>query len=208
MNPDRKEELKLEAKLEAYERGLIEEGINRRESRKNVSFLSFVLKSFEISKYETIYDLCCGKGILGRYFSSLGKDVIAVDHHQNRYLREHPFQETERYHFQTSDLWEEYSLQPYSLVLSLHACGNLTDRVIELSVASQSDVAVMTCCHEKRIFFPDLLEGTSHTNEDKSYRQDRIRVNYLSKQGYETSIFTVPEDITPKNRILLGKYRS
>ena len=49
-------------------------------------------------------------------------------------------------------LWEgsleQVALHEGDVVVSIHACGALTDTVIELATAARSRLAVMPCCHD------------------------------------------------------------
>jgi Methyltransferase domain len=43
----------------------------------------------------------------------------------------------------------ELSLGPGDLLISVHACGALTDRVLERALAARCRVAVVPCCHDE-----------------------------------------------------------
>ena len=45
---------------------------------------------------------------------------------------------------------DEVEILPGDVVVSSHACGALTDRVLERAVAARARVAVLPCCHELR----------------------------------------------------------
>jgi hypothetical protein len=92
------------------------------------------------------------------------------------------------------------ALQRDDLVVSVHACGGLTDLVLARAVTAGARVAVLPCCH-------DLDGGESGGLQgwlDGPLAQDVVRVNRLRACGYRVFTQLIPGDITPKNRLLLG----
>ena len=65
---------------------ILKAGIKKRELDKNLSFAHLVENEFTLERYNQIYDLCCGKGILGRYLSRIGYNVVGIDHHYSSKL--------------------------------------------------------------------------------------------------------------------------
>ena len=86
------------------------------------------------------------------------------------------------------------------LIVSSHACGRLTDRVIDRAVAVRARVAVLPCCHD----FATCDAGAIAGWVDRPVAIDIMRAVRLEQQGYRTWTQTIPADITPKNRLLLG----
>ena len=115
-----------------------------KEFKKKSSFISFINSFFDIGKYDVIYDLCCGKGMVADYFLRQGYSAIPIDKKANNRAI---------VNVQEQDIFKLRMLQPSSLVLAMHACGTLTDRVIELSIESENDFAVVSCCHSDKIYF-------------------------------------------------------
>ena len=93
------------------------------------------------------------------------------------------------------------ALGPEDLVVSAHACGGLTDRVLELAVAAGARVAVLPCCHDLKAGDLGGLEGWL----DGSLAMDAARVAWLRQRGYRVLTQTIPSEITPKNRLLLAE---
>jgi hypothetical protein len=87
------------------------------------------------------------------------------------------------------------------LVVSSHACGNLTDVVLDLAVAAQAKVAVLPCCHHLRTGDTGGLSGWV----DRSAAIDIVRAVRLAQRGYRIWTQTIPVGITPKNRLLIGE---
>jgi hypothetical protein len=89
------------------------------------------------------------------------------------------------------------------LVVSSHACGQLTDVVLARAVAARARVAVLPCCHNFRASPPGMLANWV----DGALAIDIRRAIWLEQQGYRIWTHTIPASITPKNRLLLGEPR-
>ena len=89
---------------------------------------------------------------------------------------------------------------PTDVVMSSHACGALTDRVLARAVAARARVAVLPCCHDLASGDAGALSGWV----DGTLAIDIVRAMRLEQQGYRVWTQTIPADITPKNRLLLG----
>ena len=86
------------------------------------------------------------------------------------------------------------------LVVSSHACGALTDVVLQRAVAARARVAVLPCCHDLAVCDRGELDGWL----DGPLAIDVTRAVRLREQGYQVWTRAIPADITPKNRLLLG----
>ncbi|OJY22382.1 MAG: methyltransferase domain-containing protein [Myxococcales bacterium 68-20] len=96
---------------------------------------------------------------------------------------------------------EEVELHEDDVVVSTHACGALTDLVLARAVAARARVAVLPCCHDADTCDAGALEGWV----DISLAIDTTRARWLAAQGYTVHTQLVPEQITPKNRLLMGE---
>lgn len=92
-------------------------------------------------------------------------------------------------------------LQRGDLVVSVHACGGLTDLVLDRAVAAGARVAVLPCCHDLRSGDLGGLKGWL----EGPLAMDAARVARLRSQGYRVFTQLIPGDITPKNRLLLAE---
>ena len=63
---------------------------------------------------------------------------------------------------------EDVPIAPADLVVSCHACGALTDAVIERAAAARARVAVLPCCHDHARGDAPAPAGLSHLDEDDS----------------------------------------
>ncbi len=86
------------------------------------------------------------------------------------------------------------------VVVSSHACGNLTDRVLERAAAARARVAVLPCCHDLAKNDGGGLSGWV----DGSLAIDIMRAMRLEQHGYRVWTQVIPADITPKNRLLIA----
>ena len=87
------------------------------------------------------------------------------------------------------------------LVVSVHACGALSDRVIARAVGARARVAVAPCCHDRATCDTGGLEGWM----DAALAIDATRALRLADAGYRIRTQQIPQAITPKNRLLLAE---
>lgn len=86
------------------------------------------------------------------------------------------------------------------VVVSSHACGALTDVVLDRAAAARARVAVLPCCHDVAVNDAGPLAGWV----DAALAIDIRRAHQLEGRGYRVWTQTIPAAITPKNRLLLG----
>ncbi|MGE3166796.1 MAG: methyltransferase [Planctomycetota bacterium] len=90
--------------------------------------------------------------------------------------------------------------EPRSLVACVHGCGELTDIALSLAITTASAVAVLPCCHD---FDRSDTAGLSGWL-DVPLAIDVTRAARLAASGYVVRTATIPVEITPRNRLLLG----
>jgi len=86
------------------------------------------------------------------------------------------------------------------VIVSSHACGVLTDVVLERASAARARVAVLPCCHDLAVCDWGELDGWL----DGPLAIDVMRAVRLKDEGYQVWTRSIPVEITPKNRLLLG----
>ncbi len=96
---------------------------------------------------------------------------------------------------------ETVELRPDDVVVSAHACGRLTDKVLNAAMAANVDVAVLPCCHSHRNCDQGGLQGWLPPD----VAIDVVRAGRLRAAGYSVWTQTIPASITPKNRLLFGR---
>ena len=159
-----------------------------------------------------IVDLACGHGLLAHLLLILDNSsdsAIAVDKKIPENARKLSDQIVSawprlknRIAFVESPL-EEINVYPDDLVVSAHACGALTDLVIQKAVERHARVAVLPCCHDTKKSSTGNLEGWM----DGPLAVDVVRAMRLQAADYRIYTRKIPGDITPKNRLLMGEYQ-
>ncbi|HYP77283.1 MAG TPA: methyltransferase [Polyangiaceae bacterium] len=157
-----------------------------------------------------VLDLACGHGLLAQILLLLddsSPSALAVDARLPRSAR----QLSDRF----ARAWprlagrvelvqaEISSVQAAAgdLVVSCHACGSLTDGVLNQAIAAGARVAVLPCCHEKIENDQGGLSGWL----DPTLAIDVTRAARLRSHGFLVHTQTIPLAITPKNRLLLAE---
>ncbi len=156
-----------------------------------------------------VVDLACGHGLVAHLLLVLddsSPSAIAIDRRLPPSARAIAGALAEawprlrgRVELREEDL-ETVALGPGDLVVSTHACGALTDRVLARAVAARPRVAVLPCCHDERACDLGALGGWV----DASLANDVTRARRLAEAGYDVHTQLVPRAITEKNRLLLG----
>jgi SAM-dependent methyltransferase len=157
-----------------------------------------------------IVDLACGHGLLGQILLLLddsSPEVLAIDRRippsasaLERVLWQEWPRLAGRVRFVETDL-RDVPLRAGDLVVSAHACGGLSDLILERAVAAEACVAVLPCCHDLKNADLGGLEGWM----DGPLAMDATRVSRLRFQGYRVFTQVIPGDITPKNRLLMAE---
>jgi len=96
---------------------------------------------------------------------------------------------------------DEVDLRSGDLIVSAHACGSLTDRILDRAISIQARVAVLPCCHAEARCDIGGLGGWL----DNALAIDVTRAVRLQRHGYRIHTQGIPSDITPKNRLLLAE---
>ena len=125
-----------------------------------------------------------------------------------------------------------------TLLMGIHACGRLSDTIIDKAIDSNAPLALVPCCHSKKILTASQAEGfaallassssssssssnckaTAAAQQQQQQQQqqppipsytladfmDSIRKQRLVEAGYAVEEIWIPEEFTPKNRILLA----
>jgi hypothetical protein len=86
------------------------------------------------------------------------------------------------------------------VLVSCHACGPLTDQVIQLALGARARVVVLPCCQSTGKCDLGGLAGWL----DPALAIDVTRAAKLRAAGYRVHTQTIPVEITPKNRLLLA----
>lgn len=157
-----------------------------------------------------VVDLACGHGLLAHILLLLddsSPQALAVDVHlpdsadslaealQSDWPRLRG-----RIQFMAQSI-ETIEIDANDLLVSAHACGGLTDQVIQTAIMGRARVAVLPCCHDLERGDDGGLRGWM----DGPLAVDAARAARLRGAGYRVFTQTIPEAITPKNRLLLAE---
>jgi hypothetical protein len=96
---------------------------------------------------------------------------------------------------------EAVEVRASDVVVSSHACGALTDVVLERAAGARARVAVLPCCHQ--LDAPDARKLAGWM--DGALAVDVARAHRLEHHGYRVWTQTIAPGITPKSRLLLGQ---
>ncbi len=157
-----------------------------------------------------VVDLACGHGLLAHIMLLLddsSPEALAVDLDFNANTRrlsqiimDRWPRLKDRIHFVRSRI-ENFELGSDDLVVSVHACRGLTDTIIDSAARAGARLAVLPCCHDTKTGNLGGLEGWL----DGPLAIDVTRAVRLHTAGYTIMTRTIPEDITPKNRLLIAQ---
>ena len=172
-------------------------------------FFSRVRKSI---KRACVLDLCSGHGLLGILFAMFERrveKVVLVDirippsHHKllNCAISVAPWVANkidvriEKIHAHAD--WAQHD----SSVVSTHACGTLTDTCLEIALACGGPLAVLPCCYPRKACKAPLALQQAYGIKDA---HDIDRTYRLEKADYRVRWASIPAQITPMNRIMIG----
>ena len=96
---------------------------------------------------------------------------------------------------------EEVALDSGDVVVAVHACGRLSDVVLDRAAAARARVAVLPCCHDLDANDQGDLAGWV----DGPLAVDVVRALRLKERGYRIRTQSIAREITPKNRLLIGE---
>ncbi|MEO5821396.1 MAG: methyltransferase [Vicinamibacteraceae bacterium] len=95
---------------------------------------------------------------------------------------------------------EDVALSAEDLVVSCHACGALSDGVLDRAIGARARVAVLPCCHDHARGDAGDLAGWMPAD----LAIDATRAARLRHEGYRVWTKTIPAEVTPRNRLLIG----
>ena len=89
-----------------------------------------------------------------------------------------------------------------TLVCGLHACGGLSDIVIDVALEGSSALALVPCCHSTKQLHDEAAAAKVGLDE----AIDAARVRRLAAAGWTVERDTLcPREITPKNGLILAR---
>lgn len=119
-----------------------------------------------------------------------------------------------------------------TLLVGIHACGMLSDKIIQLAMEGNTPLALVPCCHSKKCLSADqsreFLQVLDHNEKAKDDISptlkkndlenihgtmdpinladfiDSYRIQLLKDAGFHVREVFIPKVFTPKNRILIA----
>jgi len=180
-----------------------------------------VIESFEFfalarkhARREVVADLCGGHGLVAVLFVMFERDVeraLVLDRARpdsfDRILlaaeQAAPWTKGRIDYLQGNLRNASKLLPPEAGLVSVHACGVRTDRVLELAIANHAPVAVMPCCHPVGTSRAPLAmkQALQHMAVDVH------RTYQLEAAGFHVRWSSVSARITRMNRVILARPR-
>jgi hypothetical protein len=156
-----------------------------------------------------VVDLAAGHGLLAHVMLLLddtSPNAVAVDRQPapsgakvHEALTEAWPRLAGRVHFAASRV-EEFELARGDVVVSSHACGPLTDAILDRAIAADARLAVLPCCQHLAHADARKLAGWV----DGALAVDIARAQRLEQRGYRVWTQTIAAGITAKGRLLLA----
>jgi hypothetical protein len=162
-------------------------------------------------RHQTMVDLCAGHGLAGLIFALCEptvERVELVDHKTpasfdriwKAFVDIAPWVR-EKVTYRETPLDGSLVLPEGASVLLVHACGALTDHGLQQAMNCGGAVAAMPCCYGKAE--PARVGGLSQPF-GREAAIDISRTYTLADAGYQVDWGSIPQAITPKNRVLIG----
>ena len=159
-----------------------------------------------VANVHTIVDCCSGNGLAGLVWGLEGeaRTVILVDKEKNS-----DFPPLMSWVNSQMDLSVQYhvlnleqeNIPEGDMLSAVHACGSLTDRIIQEGLRRRIPFAVMPCCYKDSMHLP---EGSLSYFQNKRDAIDAARIMAIQEQGYQVIIRSIDPTVTPMNRIIIG----
>jgi hypothetical protein len=198
----------------------LQDRLVRELGRQQVLPVKEILESFEFfqraRKYvraKSMANLCCGHGLTGILFALFERSVervMLVDQRElpsyaqvlDCAIRVGPWVE-DKVQFKILKMKNTAEhIEPCASIIATHACGSLSDRCIDCALQVQGAIALMPCCYPSRMC---AAPAAIHLAFGSELAFDIDRTYRLEAAGYSVRWDAIPKEITPMNRVLLGK---
>ena len=121
----------------------------------------------------SVLEVGCGKGIFAAQIAvETNRRVTGIDKDENLINRaREDYQSIESLFFESQDAFTYYPQERIETVISLHTCGTLTDRVMDLAAQNKADLVAVPCCY-------GLLERSLPSDFPRSFTLRKMRKIY------------------------------
>ncbi len=192
-------------------KAVIEAGIDEKEfyeakeffvKTKPIFHQYFDLKQGE--KLDYVIDFCSGNGLNGFFWllQQATDKVLFVDNKENSNFRKlETFLNLDKHDYYLSPEFIQIS-KTKTIVTAIHACGDLTDTLIDSAIKITKPYAVVPCCYSE-----------NNTVVDKKFLEyfttpceciDIARILKTQNSNYKALVREISKYVTDKNRILIG----
>ncbi len=121
----------------------------------------------------SVLEVGCGKGIFTAQIAvGTSRRVIGIDKDENLINKARKdYQSIKNLLFESQDAFTYSPREKIETVISLHTCGTLTDRVIDLAAQNKADLVAVPCCY-------GLLERNLSDEFPRSFTLRKMRKIY------------------------------
>lgn len=200
---------------------LSKRGFKERELEKFLAFCNAVhpafLESQRLDNIDYIIDLCSGNG-LGAFtflFNKIGREALLIDKTiPKRFNKLSDLFKSGSFNYKKQDILSEEVKLPEgakadnTLIISVHPCAELTDKVIEIGLNKKIPFAILTCCHrsEKPAYkLSNPPDSRLQLYDSPGDYFDEVRAQYIRERGWRCSLLKIDKRITEKNKVIVGK---
>jgi hypothetical protein len=170
----------------------LEKLVGKTELEKIKSIYETIMVNIPIEKRgEHIVDACSGNGLFGWYFLMHNPTcrVTAIDIRSttkrekvdNYFRKSHPGLENQ-YAFVQADITIIPGRITPSLIVGVHACGLLTDRLMALASSRITPLVIVPCCYKKGRSYFDGTEGKNVREGIDTARLHHLKMHYQNVQ--------------------------
>lgn len=172
------------------------------------AFFSLVEKYFLFANCSTIIDLCCGNGMLGFYCLERNPELFVyfVDIRKtNNFTKLATKTNANNFEFIEESIYNLKDV-PGETLLSIHACNQLTDQAIKLSLDGDKSFAVMPCCYSKELvaYYKENLPVYLLRILGLAGYVDLGRVKYVRSKMRECTLESIDKKISPMNNVIVS----
>jgi hypothetical protein len=175
-----------------------------------------------------VLDVCAGHGLTGMLFAAchptLSVRVVLVDLIEppsHRILRKLltdvcpwiapriSYEAVSLQDYEVAQKIQDETLASNFIVIATHACGSMTDNVLELAVSLRAcGIAVLPCCYTGTASNRHTVPYGVTRALGVAWAADLRRSWFLASHDYHVDFACIPSEITPLNRIILGELRT